>query len=257
MNYVWAMTIAGVTAIAATTCVTLYAGAERAGLGRRRAVLLAAGAAVLFGGWLAASAVIAGHSWYHTQLGHQIPWLPIAVVGFLGTLLVLSQLPLVARSLTAPGMTSRLDLPHSFRVIGGVALLLAMALGQLPALFALPAGLGDITAGIAAPFVARELSREVSRGGAKRRAEMWLNVFGLSDLVMALTLGGLITFQLLPVTSSGAAISELPIALIPTVGVPILFTLHITSLRELVRARAPRSVAAVTARPVVAGSQSG
>jgi hypothetical protein len=253
MNYVWAMTIAGVTAIAATTCVTLYAGAERAGLGRRRAALLTASAAVLFGGWLAASAVIAGHGWYHTRLGHQVPWLPIAVAGFLGTLLALSQLPLVARSLTAPGMASRLDLPHSFRVIGGVALLLAMALGQLPALFALPAGLGDIAAGVAAPFVARELAR----GGAKRGAERWLNVFGLSDLVMALTLGGLITFQLLPVTSSGAAISELPIALIPTVGVPILFTLHVTSLRTLARAPRRAVAAAVAARPAVASSQSG
>jgi hypothetical protein len=38
-----------------------------------------------------------------------------------------------------------------------------MALGHLPALFALPAGLGDIAAGIGAPLVARSGSR---RAGA-------------------------------------------------------------------------------------------
>jgi hypothetical protein len=46
---------------------------------------------------------------------------------------------------------SRLELPHTPRV-AGVAFLLYMALGHLPALFALPAGLGDIAAGIAAPL---------------------------------------------------------------------------------------------------------
>jgi hypothetical protein len=40
--------------------------------------------------------------------------------------------------------TSRLEIPHAFRVVG-VAFLLTMALGRLPALFALPASTGDIT----------------------------------------------------------------------------------------------------------------
>ena len=57
--YLWAIIIAGPTAVAALTCVVLYSGAERAGLGRRRAALLAGTAAVVLGGWLTASAVIA------------------------------------------------------------------------------------------------------------------------------------------------------------------------------------------------------
>jgi hypothetical protein len=44
-------------------CVVLYGGAGRASLGRKHAALLAGGAAGLFGGWLAASAVIAGNGW--------------------------------------------------------------------------------------------------------------------------------------------------------------------------------------------------
>ena len=118
-GYLWAITIAGTIAIAAVTCVVLYGGAVRAGLGRRRAALLAGGAAVVLGGWFTASAVIAGHGWYHTRLGHGVPWLPVAVVGFFGTLLALRRIPVVARALAAPGMASRLELPHSFRVVEG------------------------------------------------------------------------------------------------------------------------------------------
>jgi hypothetical protein len=48
--YLRSITIAGVTAIPDLTCVVLYGGAERAGMGRRRAALLAGGAAVVSGG---------------------------------------------------------------------------------------------------------------------------------------------------------------------------------------------------------------
>jgi hypothetical protein len=238
-SYLWAITIAGIIAIPAATCVVLYGGALRAGLSRTRAALLAGAAAVVFGGWFTASAVIAGHGWYHARLGHGVPWMPVAVAGFFGLLLVLRQIPVVTRALAAPGIVSRLELPHSFRAAEGTAFVAIMALGHLPALFALPAGLGDIAAGIAAPLVARKLARGWSRGGS-RRAALWFNAFGMTDLVVALTLGTLTGFQLFNVTPSGAPISELPLALIPTAAVPLLFALHITSVSALRRAqRAP------------------
>ena len=223
--YLWAIIIAAAAGVLATTCIALYGGAKRAGLGRRRAALLAGGAAAVLGGWWTASAAIAGHGWYHT-----LPWFPVAFAGYLGLLLALRQIPVVARALTAPGMASRLELPHTFRV-AGVAFLLYLALGHLPALFALPAGLGDITAGIAAPLAARRLAQ-----GRGRRAALWFNAFGMTDLVVALTLGALTGSGLLNVTPSSAPISELPLALIPTAGVPLLFVLHITAVSALVRA---------------------
>ena len=238
--YLWAIVIAGATAVAALTCIVLYSGAERAGLGRRRAALLAGAAAVVLGGWLTATAVIAGHGWYRT-----LPWFPVAAAGFLGLLLALSRIPVVARALAGPGMVSRLELPHMPRV-AGVAFLFYLALGHLPALFALPAGLGDIAAGIAAPLVARRLAQ-----GRDRRAALWFNAFGLTDLVTALTLGALTGFGLLNVTPSSAPITELPLALIPTATVPLLFTLHITSVVAL--ARAPRS-APSAAGPLISGA---
>jgi hypothetical protein len=230
--YLWVIIIAGVAAIAAATCAALYGGAVRAGLGRRRAVLLAGAAAVVFGGWLTASAVIAGHGWYHGTFA-QGPWLPVAVAGFLGVLLALSRIPVVARALKAPGMASRLLLPHLFRV-EGVVFLLYMAFGHLPALFALPAGLGDIATGLAAPLVARRLAR-----GTGCRAAVWFTAFGLTDLVLALTLGALTAFGLLHISPSSAPILELPLALVPTVGVPLLFALHIKFLQALLRAPQP------------------
>ena len=158
------------------------------------------------------------------------------MTGYLGLLLALCRIPVVARALAAPGVASRLELPHSFRAAEGTAFLVMMALGHLPALFALPAGVGDIAAGIAAPLVAHRLAQ-----GGGRRAALWFNAFGMTDLVVALTLGALTGFQLINVTPSGAPISELPLALIPTAAVPLLFALHITSVSALMRAsRTPR-----------------
>jgi hypothetical protein len=69
--------------------------------------------------------------------------------------------------------------------------------------------------------------------GTGRRAAFWFNAFGLTDLVVALALGALTGFQLLNITPSSAAITELPLALIPTATVPLLLALHITSMSSL------------------------
>ena len=241
--YLWVITIAGPAAVAAVTCTVLYGGAEDAGLGRRRAALLAGAAAVVLGGWLIASAVIASHGWYHT-----LPWFPVAVTGYLGLLLALCRIPVVARALAAPGMVSRLGLPHTPRAAGAV-FLLYLALGRLPALFALPAGLGDIAAGIAAPLVARRLAQ-----GTGRRGALWFNAFGMTDLVVAVALGALTGFHLLNVTPPSVPITELPLALIPTATVPLLLALHITSMVTLVRVPRPAPSAA---GQLIAGGMSG
>jgi hypothetical protein len=143
-------------------------------------------------------------------------------------------------------MTGRLELPHSFRV-AGIGFLITMALGHLPALFALPAGLGDIAAGIGALLVAPRLAR-----GTGHRAARWVNAFGLADLIVALTLGALTGFQLVNVTPSAAPITELPLALIPSAEVPLLLALHIISARALARTRgtAPSAAGPLSAGPV-------
>jgi hypothetical protein len=73
------------------------------------------GAALLFGGWLAVSSLAAGGGSYRSRLGHGVPWLPLAVLGFFGLLLALTRVPLIRRALIAPGAQQRLLSPHSFR----------------------------------------------------------------------------------------------------------------------------------------------
>lgn len=59
--------------------------------------------------------------------------------------------------------------------------------GNLPAVFAVPAGVGDFLVGLTAPLVAVSLLR-------KRKAVVWAaaitwNALGITDLVYAVTLG--------------------------------------------------------------------
>jgi hypothetical protein len=112
-----------------------------------------------------------------------------------------------------------------------------MALGRLPAIFALPAGLGDIAAGLAAPLVARRLAQ-----GTGRRRAVWFHLFGILDLVVALGIGflaGLGPWRPLEVTPSTEALSLLPLVLVPTTAVPLAIALHLVALRRLRAAARP------------------
>jgi hypothetical protein len=163
-----------------------------------------------------------------------------ALFGFLAVLLAATRLPAVRGALAAPDTVARLTLPHTLRVVG-VVFLIVMALGDLPAAFALPAGLGDIAAGIAAPFVVRELRRDGS--GAVRRA-VGFHLLGILDLVVAVSAG--VVAGLLGVTPSIEAVTVMPLVLIPALAVPTAVALHITALRKL--AAVPRPDARADAR---------
>lgn len=228
-SYLWALTYAEVIGIATATAYVIHEGARAAGLGRRVSTRIGIGASLLFGAWLATSSLVAGGGSYSSRLGHGIPWLPLAVFGFFGLLLALSRLRPIRRALTAPGANERLLLPHSFRA-GGIAFVIAMVLRKLPALFAVPAGLGDVAVGFAAVWVARKAS-----DGSQTRPLFWFTLLGIADLVSALTLGALTGFlQVVHVNPTAGLNAHLPFAIIPTVAVPLLLMMHISSLRVLV-----------------------
>ena len=116
---------------------------------------------------------------------------------------------------------------------------IAMLLGKLPALFAVPAGFGDIAVGIAAVWVAPKV-----REGPQAKPLIWFTLLGIADLVSALTLGALTGFlQIVQVNPPATLNADLPLAIIPTVGVPVLLAMHLTSLRVLIRDRAADRVA--------------
>ena len=228
-SYVWALVLAGVIGIPASTCAVLYRGAVAAGVGRRAATAVTTTAAAVLGGWLVVSGLLARAGVYRQDPA----WLLVAFAGFLIALLLATRIPLVSRILAAPGTPARLALPHTLRVVG-VLFLILMAQGQLPAAFALPAGLGDIAIGVAAPFVARRLARGTGRARAVR-----FNVLGILDLVVAAGIGFLL-FGLVEVTPSTEALRLLPLALIPTAPVPLALALHIVSLRRLRAAKSEK-----------------
>jgi hypothetical protein len=231
--YLWALTYAEIASIAAATAYALYRGARAAGLSLRVSRRMGMSAALVFFAWLALSSVVAGGGSYRSRLGHGVPWLPLAILGFFVLLLALSSVPVIRRALTAPGAQHRLLSPHSFRA-AGVVFVIAMLLGKLPALFAVPAGFGDIAVGIATPRVARKL-----RAGAPVRSLFWFTLLGIADLVSALSLGALTGFlQIIHVNPSATLNADLPLAVIPTVGVPLLLVMHLTSLRVIVQERA-------------------
>jgi hypothetical protein len=225
-SFIWTLVLAGVIGIPAATSAVLYCGAIAAGIGRRAATGVTAASAALLGGWLVVSGLLAGAGVYRLDPGEAVPWFLVAVAGTLVALLLATRIPLVSRILADPGTAARLALPHTLRVVG-VLFLIVMAQGDLPAAFALPAGLGDIAIGVAAPFVARRLARGTGRAGAVR-----FNVLGIFDLIVAGIIGFLL-LGLVEVTPSTAPLTVLPLALVPTTAVPLAVALHIVSLHRL------------------------
>ena len=224
--YVWALVLVAAIGFPTTTGVALYRGAVAVGLGRRAAFGVAATAGTVLGGWLMASGVLAGTGVYRQDPGDAVPGLPVAAAGFLVALLLATRIPLVSRILGDPGTPARLTVPHTLRIVG-VVFLIVMAQGDLPAAFALPAGLGDMAIGVAAPFVARRLAHGTGRSEAVR-----FHVLGTVDLVVAGSIG-LLLLGLIEVTPSTAPLLLLPLALILTVAVPLAVALHIVSLQRL------------------------
>jgi len=225
-SYVWVLVLAGAIGIPAATCAVLYRGAIAAGIGRRAATAVTAASAAVLGGWVVVSGLLASSGVYRQDPGEAVPWFLVAVAGTLIALLLATRIPLVSRILADPGTLARLALPHTLRVVG-VLFLIVMAQGHLPAAFALPAGLGDVAIGVAAPFVARRLARGTGRAGAVR-----FNVLGILDLLIAGIIGFLL-LGLVEVTPSTAPLTLLPLALVPTTAVPLAVALHIVSLRRL------------------------
>lgn len=123
---------------------------------------------------------------------------------------------------------SVLTLVQSWRIAGFSFLVLA-AYGILPALFALPAGWGDIAIGATAPFVALALAAP----GHRKSFIVW-QLLGVMDLVTAVALGTLAPV-LNPHGIAAGAMTVLPMSLIPTFAVPLFLILHIICIAQAIR----------------------
>ncbi|WP_225645843.1 hypothetical protein [Bradyrhizobium australafricanum] len=125
-----------------------------------------------------------------------------------------------------------------YRVVGAT-FLVGWASGAVPGAFALPAGTGDVITGLAALPVAASLAS--GQPGSARAALLW-NLFGIGDLILAVTLGALTSpgpLQRLALDHPNLTNFTYPSAIIPAFTVPSSFVLHALSLRQLLRRARP------------------
>lgn len=119
---------------------------------------------------------------------------------------------------------------QAYRITGFVFLRLRDH-GFLPGYFALPAGIGDTLTGTLAIGAALALRRELPWA---RRFAYAVNIFGLADLINAVSMG------VLTAAESPAGISPMlvyPLSIVPTFGVPLAAIMHCLSLWQLNRRR--------------------
>jgi hypothetical protein len=209
-----------------------WIGLTRAGYagGRRLTAWLAIAVPLLM--WQAVVWWLAIVGAFQTRVG-PLPLLPLAIV-----LPLLIGLPVLLRSRTV-GLVLDATPPawlvglQVYRIFGSVFLVGWLA-GNLPAIFALPAGAGDTLVGLLALPVA--LLLQSGARGSRLLAIGW-NVLGILDLVDAVTLGALTTPgpQQLIVPDRINLVAAYPLVLIPAFAVPLSLLLHSVSLRQLRR----------------------
>lgn len=244
---IWILVGVGAVGMPVVVGAALYRGARVSGA-RRPASALAGvlGTGALLG-WVSAAAVLAARGFFRLSPGGVVPIAVVIDLGVIAALLLASRLPLIHRSVADPRAPARLAVPHTLRVLGIVFLVVA-AMGRIPPLFAVPAGLGDLAIGVAAPFVAAGIARR----GAGWTGLWRFNLLGIVDLVVAVTMAVLATR--LGVTPSVAPLRLLPLAVIPTALVPLAVALHLVSLDLARRWRSQESRAGTrTGRVVVSG----
>lgn len=105
-----------------------------------------------------------------------------------------------------------------WRVIG-IAFLFALAFDQLPAGFAVPAGVGDLATGIVALAVVLALSN----GSLTRRRLYAFTALGVSDFAVATATG---------LSLEPSALAAWPLAIFPTIMIPFFAVLHLVAVLQ-------------------------
>ncbi|GHO99836.1 hypothetical protein KSF_098840 [Reticulibacter mediterranei] len=196
--------------------IGIFLVAERATISTFQKRFVQMMSAIFFIAWLAVIDLLARSSFFNTNGANLLVLLLTSILGFS---LFFSQ---TFRKLLAVTPMHWIIGFQVFRVIGGV-FLIGYVQGQLPGVFALPAGIGDVLTGLTAPLVAYWSYKHGK--GAQLIAWIW-NIFGVLDFVNALTLGALAQTPLLQTEPTTALLAAMPFVLIPAFGVPRSTLLH-------------------------------
>lgn len=168
---------------------------------------------------------------------------PVAVTVFVPVALFLLAYKLVPRfrAFVLAQDLRTLTAIQAWRVLG-FSMLIAYGFGHLPALFALPAGLGDVAVGVLAVYAVARLNSDPDY--ATSSGLVRFHLLGLADFVVAIGTSGLASGAFPALVGGGVtagAMDVWPLNLFPSFGVPLFIILQLTALfkiREL-RRRAP------------------
>jgi len=221
-------TVATTAAIA--VCLVAITATPPSQLAQRLALAAVAGA------WIGFAAAVAGAGGLANPAA-----IPILFVTPIATVVALASFsPAVRALLLAMPMPVLVGL-NAIRILGAFFLVLAAA-GRLGGPFPQSAGWGDIITGIFAIPLA-----SAAAGGSPNRRRLigaW-NVFGMLDLIVAVTLGTVSAngspLQIIHAGAGSDAVYSLPWSLIPTVLVPFFLIVHGIVFAQL-RARVIKDV---------------
>jgi hypothetical protein len=228
-RYLTPYVLIGSIAVVAAVLFGLRSALRLAGLpGRNRRYALWSVSALLLA-WFFGALIL---SWIGFYQGARVPTLQYGLVTPIVVGVVLFwKLPVFKRAVDSVPQRWIVSV-QVFRVLGLIFLVL-FAEKRLPGTFAWPAGVGDVIVGLLAPVVGIAYVRGSRTSAGLLRA--W-NLFGLTDLVVAVTTGFLTSpspLQMLAFDRPNQLISSFPMVMIPVFLVPLAVLLHLASLEKL------------------------
>jgi hypothetical protein len=218
----------------------LLFGVNRAllGLGRTKAdrVRIVSILGIVLFGWLVLSLFLGWQGIFRSALNQQVPYIALAI----GIPILVGALSIrgskQVREIIAAVAQSQLVAFQFYRVLG-VTFLVLYAAGQLPGIFALPAGCGDVMVGLTALLV----GARAARSDNDQLVTLW-NWLGIGDLVIAMATGFLSApsrFQIFSLDAPNVLIGSFPLVMVPIFAVPLSIVLHLASLSKIRAAHRP------------------
>lgn len=207
-------------------------GAFRAGFRPTQTALFVAVTASVFASWYAVAIPLsqAGKFNVPAEFG-DLPIVLLFLFGGAFTIWALAWLTPLGRRLTEATPLSAIAAFQIPRVMGGLFLIGWLA-GDIPAIFAIPAGVGDILAGIAGWQASQALARGAPNA---RRLLARANWIGIVDFALAVLLGIVTSqgFAHLYAIEAPNIINDHPLAMFPAFFVPIFLGFHFIALARM------------------------
>jgi hypothetical protein len=226
-----------VVATNVAVCAAVVAGIAHAARAQRRATGRAAGApyalaAAGVAAWGAVVFVLAHEGAFATTSDTTVPVIALGIALPIVAGVALLRIEAVRRAIDRIPLQWLVGVQF-YRVLGAI-FLIAYARDEMPAEFALPAGIGDVLVGLAAVAVAWLVA---TRGAQRMRTTVlaWC-ALGIGDLVVAVGTGFLSApsiLQQLALDNPNSAITRYPFVLIPTFAVPVWIVLHVYVIHRL------------------------